>query len=122
MKIVLQDERPISWNTFYAGVHWSKRKEEADRVHSLVWLELHGYFPETSEDVVMFDNRVDIHVTTYFKNRPQDPDNICVKPYIDGLIGDVIVDDTREFVRKVTVQSEIDKDNPRVEIEITEAE
>ena len=115
MKIVLQGERPISWNEFYAGVHWSKRKEEADRVHMLVKCVLIN-----AREVIITD-MVDIHVTAYFKNRPQDPDNICVKPYIDGLIGNVIEDDTREFVRIVSSQSEIDKDNPRVEIEIVEA-
>ena len=118
MKIVLQDERPISWNEMYSGIHWTKRKEEADRVHQLVFYAL----KEAPLWRFYNEDRVDIHITAYFKCRPQDPDNICSKMYIDGLIGNAIVDDTREFVRKVTVQSEIDKDNPRVEIEITEIE
>lgn len=118
MKIVLKNERPISWNKFYSGMHWKDRKEEADRVHMLVWLELHGYQPETAVNPKMFKKKVDIRIVVYFKNRPQDPDNICSKLYIDGLIGNVIENDTRQFVRRVTTQSEIDKDNPRVEIEL----
>ena len=119
MKIVLEGERPISWNKFYAGMHWSVRKDEADRVHQLVWATLHEFDDMPYEySNFMFTERVDIHVTVYFKNRPQDPDNICSKLYIDGLIGNAIENDTRQFVRKVTVQSEIDKDNPRLEIEI----
>ena len=112
MKIILDGERPWSWNKMYAGVHWSKRKAEADRIHALVYYSINckeGYL-----------ERVDIRVTAYFKNRPLDPDNITSKFYIDGLVGNVIEDDTREFVRRVTTQSEIDKENPRVEIEITE--
>ena len=111
MKIVLEGERPMSWNKFYSGMHWSARATEADRVHHIVW----GATP-----LSIFENRVDIHVTAFFKNRPQDPDNLCSKLYIDGLIGRVIENDTRQFVRKVTVQSEIDRENPRVEIEINE--
>ena len=123
MKIILKGERPWSWNKMYSGVHWSKRKEEADRVHELVWAAIRGesWFPAWKDMVESgWCGRVDIHITAYFKNRPQDPDNICSKMYIDGLIGNVIEGDTREFVRKVTVQSEVDKDNPRVEIEVLE--
>jgi len=123
MKIVLLDERPISWNKFYAGMHWSVRKDEADRVHQLVWATLHEFddMPYQYTDF-KFSDRVDIHTTVYFKNRPQDPDNICSKLYIDGLIGTVIENDTRQFVRKVTVQSEIDREEPRIEIKIEEVE
>ena len=119
MKIVLLDERPISWNKFYAGMHWSARKYEADRVHDLVKYTL---LADYEENIWLLPYRVDIHITVYFKNRPQDPDNICSKLYIDGLIGNVIENDTRQFVRKVTVQSEIDRENPRLEIKIGEVE
>lgn len=128
MKIVLENERPISWNKFYGGMHWSVRQAEAQRVHLKVMWELQCMAHLPSDMMLykmdcspfLFSKRVDIHITAYFKNRPQDPDNICSKLYIDGLIGNVIENDTRQFVRKVTVQSEIDRENPRVEIEITE--
>ena len=114
MKIVLENERPWSWNKMYAGVHWSERKAEADRVHMLIkaWL---------ADSWIAFKphrGRVDITITAYFKNKPQDPDNICSKSYIDGLIGNLIDDDDRTHVRKVTTISEIDRENPRVEIEV----
>ena len=117
MKIILENERPISWNKFYSGMHWSARKEEADRVHELVKYTL---LADWGENIWLLPYRVDIHITVYFKNRPQDPDNICSKLYIDGLCSQVIEDDARKFVRMVTVQSEVDKDNPRVEIDIQE--
>lgn len=115
MIITLEGERPWSWNKFYSGIHWTKRKEEADRIHLLVITEikesgwLSGALPP---------GRFDIHTTVYFKNKPQDSDNICDKFYIDGLIGTVLVDDDRRYVRKTTTQSEIDRKNPRVEIAI----
>lgn len=120
MKIVLQNERPVSWNKFYSGMHWSVRQDEAKRVHELVWATLHS-----SDDMhtdAMMDGRVDIHITVYFDKRPYDPDNICSKLYVDGLKDNVIENDTRQYVRRVTVQSEIDRENPRVEIEIQEVE
>lgn len=115
MKIILEGERPWSWNKMYAGVHWSERKKEADRVHELVRVAT-----SDAKYSTMWC-RVDIHITAYFDKRPLDSSNICAKMYEDGLIkAAIIVDDSPEWVRKVTVQSEIDKDNPRVEIKVNE--
>lgn len=112
--ITIPDERPTSWNTFYAGAHWSKRKKEADRVHQMVRYAL----PSSVVDSGPLSERVDITVRAYFKNRPQDASNICAKLYEDALIGWVIVDDKPEYVRSMRTISEVDKKNPRVEIEV----
>ena len=119
MIITLKGERPWSWNKMYAGIHWSKRKEEADRIHELVYYTLKEEGWMFGEGSIPPVGRVDIHVTAYFRGRPQDSDNICDKFYIDGLIGSVIEDDDRRYVRRCTTQSELDMLNPRVEIEIT---
>ena len=95
--IQLQGERPMSWNTFYSGKHWSVRKDEADRVHMLVASKCLDYTP--------FTRPVDIRFYVGFKNHPQDPDNIAVKLYIDGLKGRVIVDDTFKQIRSVRVDA-----------------
>lgn len=114
MIITLPGERPISWNKLYAGTHWAKRKKAADEAHSLVHANIGAW-------VKTFSVPVEITVTAWFKHRPLDADNICAKLYIDGLIGTVIHDDKPEFVRSVTTVSHIDKDRPRVEIEIRKA-
>lgn len=111
MKLVLPKDRPMSWNTLYSGSHWSHRKFEAERVHYLV-REAIGYDP------IMFKNPVDIAVSAYFDTRPLDPDNISSKFYIDGMKGLLISDDNYKFINSVTTRSKVDKDNPRVEIEI----
>lgn len=113
MRIVLYGERPISWNKFYSGMHWDTRNKLAQVTHLLVRNEL-------PVDATLFNVPVAITVTAYFKNRPQDPDNICAKLYIDGLIKRVIVDDSPQWVTSVTTRSRIDKENPRVEIDISE--
>ena len=121
MKIILQGERPWSWNKMYSGIHWATRAKEAARVHELVWYEyLENHRDITAAAPPIFENRVDILVTVYFKNKPMDADNICDKFLIDGLIGIWLADDTPEYVRRVSTQSEVDKENPRMEIEIVE--
>lgn len=115
MLLVLEDERPRSWNAFYSGGHWNERRQYAEAIHQLV----DGVVRNVHPSLEPFDCRVHIKVTAYFKSRPQDPDNICSKVYIDGLHGTVIHDDTRKYVASVTTISEVDKQNPRVEILIT---
>lgn len=114
-KLVLSKERPVSWNEYYSGSHWSNRNNEAVRVHSIVRAALD---PETE----MFQGRVDIEVVVYADSRPMDPDNVCAKLYIDGLKGWWIEDDTHQYVRKTSTRVEVDKDNPRTEIIVKQIE
>jgi len=111
--IVLDGERPPSWNKIYSAGHWSKRKKIVDPIHEAVWYAI----PAGTRP---FKRRVDITVRAYFRSKALDSDNIPAKLYIDGLRGRVIVDDDRRYVRAVTTQSMRDKQRPRVEIEITE--
>ena len=105
----------MSWNKLYAGMHWTARKRESDRVHLLVRQAL-------DPDCVMFSKPVAITVTAYFKNRPMDCSNICAKMYEDGLVSWLIKDDTPKYVASMRTISRIDKKNPRVEIELVEVE
>ena len=69
-------------------------------------------------------NRVDIVITWYEPNLRRDPDNIMAgqKFILDGLVtGGAIPKDTRRHVRKITHIPELDRENPRVEIEVQEA-
>ncbi len=113
MKIVLLKERPMSWNKLYAGIHWSKRVEEVQRVHFLVKCS-------TLKVKNRFKNKVNIIVTAYFDHSPFDSDNIPAKLYVDGLRERVLENDNHTYVHKVTTLSEIDTSNPRVEIDIEE--
>ena len=110
--IVLYGERPQSLNNWYSGQHWTKRKREASRVHSLVRAQLGG--------CKTFTTPVCITVTAYFKSRPQDASNIVAKLYEDALIGYVLIDDSPQYVRSMTTESRIDRINPRVEIRVME--
>lgn len=76
MKIVMPNERPVSWNKIYESRHWIFRKNLASSVHRKVIrrLEEMGYRP--LDKTKMFTKPVEIDVTAYFKNRPLDADNI----------------------------------------------
>jgi hypothetical protein len=111
--IVLPGERPTSWNRYYSGAHWSKRRDEVDRVRQVVRAALTG-------DETPYQFAVKIIITAYFDKHPLDCDNLAAKLYIDALKGWLILDDTMQCVKAVTTRSLIDKQNPRVEIAILE--
>jgi Holliday junction resolvase RusA-like endonuclease len=119
MKIILEGEKTISWNSLYAGRHWRYRAAEARRVHDVVRyavLEQHpGVEPFPEGQLVA------IEVVVYFKTRRMlDADNICDKLIIDGLThAGIISDDSPKYVDSVTTKSRYDKKNPRVEISVT---
>ena len=98
--ITLLDEQPISWNKMYSGLHWAKRRQEANRVHLTVRAAL-------NPDWLMFDKPVAITIRSYFKDKrvQLDASNIAAKLYEDGLIGWLIEDDSPEFVRSMTTIS-----------------
>ena len=59
--------------------------------------------------------------TFYFKNRPLDCSNCAgmVKMIEDALVEThTIPDDSPEFIQSVTLISKVDKENPRIEIEL----
>lgn len=93
--IKLEGERPVSWNKYYAGRTGWQRQEESHRVADLMAV--------TCPSGPMFECPVNILVEVGFDKRPYDPDNICVKGYIDGLKGRLIANDTIKEVKSITI-------------------
>lgn len=114
--LVLEGERPLSWNKLYSGtLHWTERSEEKNRVRLTVRT---AFDPQKA---TVFTTPVAITVKAYFADgrRLLDADNIASKFYIDALIGWYIEDDTPQYVASVCTFSQMDRENPRVEIHIT---
>lgn len=110
-KIVLMDERPQSWNVL-KRLHWSKWQQEVERVKWLMLEALGGA-------KMPIDGRVKLTITVYYKNRPHDASNIPEKLYEDGLVAaNLLADDNPKFVGEVVKRSRVDKEQPRVEVEI----
>jgi hypothetical protein len=97
LTIVLNGERPISWNKFYSGRHWAIRKKEKDRVRELLRTHLTGE--------VIIKVPVNILIVGVFNKRPLDSDNICDKLYIDGLKEHLLTDDDIRYVHATTTIS-----------------
>ena len=92
-------EVPPSYNMFYAGIHWSKRKQMANEWHNLVaysFLEKYkGFKPIKSRNI-----KVDFVINK--KGKLVDIDNFAVKLIIDGLKGILYEDDDQIIEYKVT--------------------
>lgn len=110
LHIVLEKERPKSWNVLKRLNKW-KWQDEVERVKWIMRAAL-GAMPP------VFTGRVDICVIVYFRANPYDSSNIPLKLYEDGLVDLVIPDDRPEFVRRVCTESRIDRKRPRVEITV----
>ena len=64
--------------------------------------------------------KCEINVKTYYKtNRRHDTDNSIVKFALDGFTeSGFIVDDDYKHLTKLTLECDVDKENPRTEIEV----
>jgi Holliday junction resolvase RusA-like endonuclease len=94
--------------------HWSKYSKLKEQYTQLVALSAHK-LPELPP--------ADYTITWYCKNKRQDKDNIMAgqKFIFDGLMAArKLKNDGWKQVRDVTHRFEVDKDNPRVEVEIKE--
>lgn len=68
--------------------------------------------------------RADITITWYEPNRRRDPDNVSggQKFILDGLVvAGVIKNDSQRYINSIKHMWGVDRENPRVEVEITEA-
>lgn len=117
LTITLPGERPTSWNKFYSGSHWTKRKAAKDMTRLAVRQALP---PQViNGEGWPAPGPVRITVTAYMAGRLYDVDNVCTKLYVDALKGWVINDDSPAHVTAVTpVVRRADKGGARVELVI----
>jgi len=94
MRITLPHYKMPSWNTLYAGKHWTVRQEMANYAHQSVMEALQGLKWK------QYKERVNITITAYLK-RTIDPSNVCGKLVEDGLkMAGVIKDDTTFYIHQ----------------------
>lgn len=71
-----------------------------------------------------FDNPSVVHCTWYMKNKRKDPDNIAfaIKFILDGMMKvGLIKNDNWEMIKGLKHDFVVDKEHPRVEIELEES-
>lgn len=121
VRLTIENERPISENDFYSGMHHMERSRIAKEARFLVKLELMKL-----DEKPDFNFPVMILVLVYFDKYPYDSDNIVRKMCIDGLIKSeanpqgIIPDDHMKYVSFSGSIPRIDRERPRVEILITD--
>ena len=96
-KLNLHKAGQFSLNSIYQGMHWTKRKQQADFFHNFVVSELNRQKIKAK----MFNKPVEVNL--YYNDR-LDIDNhgYIAKLVIDSLKGLFIVDDTKKYVKKLT--------------------
>ena len=115
MKIVIPGEFPTMNEIIEASKrHWASYSSMKRTYTSLVALYARK-LPKVE--------KADITITWVCKNRRQDPDNITAgtKFLMDGLVeAGVLENDGWKQIGDITHRFEVDKANPRVEIELSE--
>ena len=81
-------------NKLYAGVHWSKRKRQAEQIHGLVQTTL----KQKRIPRKMFSKPVSVRIS-YNSRLDIDNHGYLSKLIIDGLKGYLIEDDRRKYIR-----------------------
>lgn len=119
MKFIIPG-RSISWNAIYASRSPWVRKHLVDQVHLQVQDALleAGILPNKEKN--LFKYKVDIHCAAYFKSKPLDSDNIVIKLICDAMKNYLIIDDSIEYVGRVSSESHIGIPE-RIEVTITES-
>lgn len=121
LTLILEGERPVSWNKFWQQRHWSERSREKNRVALLVRAALPQAVLD-GEDWPLrksCEERPEIVITAYMARPLIDVDNLCTKVYVDALKGWVIEDDDPAHVAAVIPRVVVDRTWPRIEIKIS---
>ncbi len=114
MKFTINIPKKVTANKIYSGIHWGTRKAIVDKYHKA----LLNCGIKISRDK---DRSKSIITTFYFKNRPLDCSNcfFMAKCCEDGLVrAGILIGDSPKYVKSFTCISKLDKNNPRIEIEL----
>jgi|SRR6056297_2387254 len=97
-------------------IHWSNYHEIKKDYDDIV-----SFYAQ--QQGIKFFEKVKLNITYYMKNKKKDPDNLCAakKFILDGLVkAGVLEDDNWDIVKEFNETWEVDRENPRVEIELLE--
>ena len=109
MKIVIP-EIPPSLNQILR-MHYHKRNNEVER-----WAALVAFFNNKKPKNL---EKAKVRLTYFFPDkRRRDPDNYAGKVIMDGLVGAGIIKDDSFSNIILEIEGDVDKQNPRTEIEV----
>lgn len=85
-------------NAYYAGKHWGARKRDAEELHALTWAAM------KRAKIKKAPAKVPVKITFLFDDGLDCSNHaVIVKAVEDAMKGWVIKDDSRKYVRSVTM-------------------
>ncbi len=115
--VIVVNDIPPSNNKYMGNSHnFNEYRRDKDEWHRLVCEALINHTDKPKEPYA----KAIVHIKYYFKDgRKRDPDNYSGKFILDPLVDEGVLADDSFGVVTLRLSGFIDKNNPRVEIEVT---
>ncbi|HBI17169.1 MAG TPA: hypothetical protein DDY52_03405 [Candidatus Moranbacteria bacterium] len=109
MKIEIDNYKCPSWNESNRAIHWAVRSVIRDEMKSLFLACLYSQYTraELKKLGEELKKPVDIKIEAYFKlSNRRDPDNLFVKPILDGIVkAGIFTDDNGDVIDSLTLRA-----------------
>ncbi len=107
MKIEIENCKCPSWNEFNRAVHWAARASERDTLKMLFLGCLYEQHSRAHLKRMSLELKkpVAVRIEAHFKNpNRRDPDNLFVKPILDGIVkAGIFTDDNGDVIESLTL-------------------
>lgn len=117
MKFIIEGELPgLNEIIAVSKLHYGKYAKMKKEMTEYICWQVKG---------ALIDNRVNVKITWYSATKKRDPDNIAagVKFILDGMVkGGIIKGDGYRHIGSISHIFKIDKEHPRIEVELGEGE
>jgi Holliday junction resolvase RusA-like endonuclease len=114
MKIVIENCKCPSWNDMQSA-HWTLRSAEKKTIQEMIYV----YARNMGEKITI---PAIVKIEAHFKeNKRRDPDNLFVKPILDGLVqARIFEDDNGKIIDWVSLKAEVKMPSDKIIIFINE--
>ncbi|MFA5993343.1 MAG: hypothetical protein WC823_00115 [Parcubacteria group bacterium] len=116
MKIILENFKCLSWNDMQ-NIHWSLRAQEKKNLQNAVYALAYNLGKKEKVNIPAL-----VKIEAHFKDGGRhDPDNLYVKPILDGLVrAGVFEDDNGKIIDWVCSKAEVKMPSDQIIIYINE--
>ena len=123
-KIEIENYKCPSWNVFNRAMHWAVRAAERDNLKMLFLGSLYEQHSRAhlKRKSLELKKPVAVKIEAHFKNgNRRDPDNLFVKPILDGIVmAGIFTDDNGDAIDSITLRAKRKMPNDKIIIFINE--
>lgn len=109
MKIEIENYKCPSWNESNRAIHWAVRSAVRDEMKQLFLACMYSQYTreELKKMSAELKKPVDVRIEAHFKlSNRRDPDNLFVKPILDGMVkAGIFTDDNGDVVNSLTLKA-----------------